>query len=282
MKRAAAALGTELWLPVTLLACWWFVSANDTSPYWPSLRKILDAFRRNWLFADVRPDLVPSLVRIAGGLGIGIGIGITLGVAIGVSPLLRHALEPILECLRALPIAAILPISILLLGIGDAQKMFLIGFATIWPVLLNTTEGVRGIDPEVHEMAKVYGLRRRERLFRIILPAALPQVFAGLRIAVSLSLLAVVFSKLYAAQNGLGYFILLAQSTFRIADMWSGIFVLALFAYALNVVFSTFERRTLAWHRGWRASALGRPAGSANLTTAAAPAQQTAELGDRG
>lgn len=258
MKRAVAAVAADLWLPAALLTAWWFVSADDSSPFWPSLRKIVDAFRANWLFADVRPDLVPSLERIAGGFAVGVLVGFGLGVALGMSPWLRRAFEPLLECLRATPLAALLPVSILLLGIGNTQKIAVIGFAVTWPVLLNTTAGVRGIDPEVFELADVYRLRRRDRLLRVILPAALPQIFAGLRIALSLALLAVVFAELYAAHNGLGYFILYAQSTFRIADMWSGIIVLSLFAYTLNALFAVLEGRVLAWHRGFRLSALGR------------------------
>ncbi|HEY4349185.1 MAG TPA: ABC transporter permease [Gaiellaceae bacterium] len=256
MKRAARTLVIELWLTILLLALWWFVSADDTSPFWPPLRTIVEAFRRNWLFADIRPDLVPSLERVAGGLALGVAAGITLGVALGSSVWLRRAFEPMLECLRATPFAAIVPISILLLGIGDTQKILVIGFAVTWPVLLNTTAGVRGIDSEVHDLADVYRLRRRDRLFRVVLPGAAPQIFAGLRIAVSLALLAVVFSELFAAHDGLGYFILYAQNTFRISDMWSGIFVLALFAYGFNLLFAAVERRVLFWHRGARASAL--------------------------
>jgi sulfonate transport system permease protein len=256
MRRAAVKLAVELALPIALLLTWWFVSADDTSPFWPSLSKIAGSFRQNWLFADVRPDLVPSLERIAGGLAVGVTIGITLGVAVGISPWVRRAVEPILECLRATPFVAVIPISILVFGIGYSQKVLLIAFATVWPVLLNTVDGVRSIDPEVRDTARVYGLGRREQLRFVILPGALPQIFAGLRIALSLSVLAVVFAELYAAHDGLGYFILYAQSTFRVADMWSGIFVIALFAYSLNLLFSVVERRVLFWHRGSRASAL--------------------------
>ncbi|HWE81632.1 MAG TPA: ABC transporter permease [Gaiellaceae bacterium] len=259
MRRVAVALAVELTLPAGLLVTWWFVSADDTSPYWPSLAKIVRAFRESWLFADVRPDLVPSLERIAGGFALGVALGVLGGLAVGMSPWVRRAFEPLLECLRATPVAAILPVSILLLGIGYSQKVLVIAFATTWPVLMNTAEGVRGIDPEVLELASLYRLRRRDRLFRVILPGALPQIFAGLRISLSLSLLAIVFAELYAAHDGLGYFILFAQSTFRIAEMWSGIFVLALFAYVLNLLFGLLERRVLFWHRGFAASALGKP-----------------------
>jgi ABC-type nitrate/sulfonate/bicarbonate transport system permease component len=256
MKRVSAKLAVELALPAAIIVAWWFVSADDTSPFWPSLSKIFGAFRSNWLFADVRPDLVPSLERIALGFAAGVLVGVVLGVAVGSSPWLRRAFEPILECLRATPLAAILPVSILLLGIGLSQKVSVIAFVVTWPVLLNTAAGVRAIDIEVIETAKVYGLGPRERLLRVVLPGALPQIFAGLRIALSLSLLAVVFAELYGAHNGLGYFILYAQDTFRIADMWSGIFVIALFAYGLNLLFSALERRVLFWHRESRASAL--------------------------
>ena len=135
--------------------------------------------------------------------------------------------------------------------------MFLIAFVCVWPVLLNTIDGVTGIDPTLRETARVYGVSGRDRLLRIVLPAASPQIFAGMRTSLSLALILMVISEMVASTNGIGFFVLQSQRSFAIPEMWSGILLLGLLGYALNLIFVLVERRVLAWHRGARASALG-------------------------
>jgi ABC-type nitrate/sulfonate/bicarbonate transport system permease component len=127
----------------------------------------------------------------------------------------------------------------------------------LWPVLLNTIDGVTGIDPTLRETARVYGVGGRDRLRRIVLPAASPQIFAGMRTSLSLALILMVISEMVASTNGIGFFVLQSQRSFAIPEMWSGILLLGLLGYALNLIFVVVERRVLAWHRGARASALG-------------------------
>lgn len=260
MRRRVRGLALELWLPVALFAGWWLLSADNTSPFWPPLRKILVAFRENWLFSQVGSQLVPSLVRIGEGFGLAVAIGLGLGLMLGSSPTLRRALEPTLEFIRALPVPAILPVAIIVFGIGNGEKVFVIVFACMWPILLNTIDGIAGVDPIVLDVTRVYRLSARSKVLDVVLPAAMPRIFVGLRLAVSYALLAIVLAELFASTEGLGYFILNAQNTFRIDDMWSGIFVIALLAYAVSLLFALLERRVLSWHRGWRASALDEPA----------------------
>lgn len=259
-------LGLDLWLPLAILVVWWFVSADSQSAYWPPLSEILTTFRETWLFDRFGSDAVPSLWRFGLGFAIAITVGIGAGVVLGLVPLLREALDPVIDFLRALPPPALLPILIIVLGVGSSMRVFIIAFGALWPVLINTIDGVRGVDPTMVEMSRVYGLGRRQRVRRVILPAASPQIFVGVRISLAIALILMVISEMVASTNGLGYFVLQAQQTFAIREMWAGIIMLGLIGYTCNVLFVVAERRMLAWHRGWRAAALGRPADGVDKT----------------
>ncbi len=255
MTRRLMNVGLEVWLPVTLVTGWWYLSEDSTSPFFPPLRRIVDAFEANWLFERIEPDLVPSLIRFGGGLAIATLAGVVVGLLLGLWTPARRATAPVVDFLRSIPAPALISIMILLLGFGDTMKVSAIALASFFPILLNTIDGVRGIEPQQLDMARAYKLTRRHQILRIILPAATPQIFAGLRIALAVALLVMAFSEMFASTNGLGFFILFAQETYRIPDMWSGIVMLGLVGYAVNVVFLLVERRTLRWHRGWRATA---------------------------
>jgi ABC-type nitrate/sulfonate/bicarbonate transport system permease component len=142
------------------------------------------------------------------------------------------------------------------MGVGDAMKVFIIAFVCVWPVLLNTMDGIGGIDHTLLDTARVYQISARDRILRVMLPAAAPQIFAGLRTSLSLSLILMVISEMVASTNGIGYFVLQSQRTFAIPEMWAGIVLLGILGYVLNFIFLLVERRVLRWHRGARASAL--------------------------
>jgi ABC-type nitrate/sulfonate/bicarbonate transport system permease component len=108
---------------------------------------------------------------------------------------------------------------------------------------------VIGVDPTLRETTRVYGISERDRLWRVMLPAASPQIFAGLRTAVSLALILMVISEMVASTNGIGYFVLQSQRTFAIPEMWSGILLLGILGYVLNGIFVLIEKRVLRWHR---------------------------------
>jgi sulfonate transport system permease protein len=263
VTRRLGKLLLEIGLPIAIVTFWWFASADSTNPYYPPLSKIWQSVQDNWVHGGhFRSDLVPTIRRVAIGYTGAVVIGVTAGIALGSLPTLRRAFEPVLELIRATPGIAIIPISMLIFGIGDSQKAFVITFVCVWPILLNTTEGVRGIDRSFYDAASIYAFRGRDRLLRVTLPGASPQMFAGLRIALAQALLVCVVAELFASTSGVGYFINYTQQTFRVTDMWSGIIVLAIAAYLVNLLFISVETRVLYWHRGWRASELGEPVDS--------------------
>ena len=161
---------------------------------------------------------------------------------------------PHIEYWRAIPPPALLPISIVLLhSIGNVQKVAFIAFFCLFPVLLNTIDGVRSIDPTLLDTARSYSVPRRERIRRLVLPAASPQIVAGMRTSLSLAVIMMVLTEYFSSTSGIGYVLLISKNTFQFAPMWAAIVLIGVLGYLLNVLFLLVERRVLAWHRGWRA-----------------------------
>ena len=256
MSRRALLVGVEIAVPLALLGVWAVWSSGSETYYFPPLSDILETFADTWLFERVGSDVVPSLVRMGLGFGIAVVVAISFGLLLGLSRRARRSAAPIVEFLRAIPPPALLPFAILVIGVGDSMKVFIIAFVCVWPVLLNTIDGVTGVDPTLRETTRMYGIDARDRLLRVMLPAASPQIFAGMRTSLSLALILMVISEMVASTNGIGYFVLQSQRTFAIPEMWSGILLLGILGYVLNAAFVLIERRVLRWHRGARASAL--------------------------
>jgi ABC-type nitrate/sulfonate/bicarbonate transport system permease component len=248
--------GLEFAVPLALLLLWGVWSSGSDTYYFPPLTDILSTFADTWLFERVGSDVVPSLVRLGLGYGIACVVAVSVGLALGLSPPLRSAADPIVQFLRAIPPPALLPFGILVMGVGTSMKVFIIAFVCVWPILLNTIDGVAGVDPVLRDTSRVYGIRTRDRILRIMLPAAGPQIFAGMRTSLSLALILMVISEMVASSNGIGYFVLQSQRSFAIPEMWSGILLLGILGYVLNAGFLLIERRVLRWHRGARAGAL--------------------------
>ena len=255
-RRRLLPVALEISVPILVVAVLFVWTASSDSYYFPPLADVLTTFKDTWLFAKFGSDMVPSLVRMGVGFAIAVVAGVSLGMLLGRSRRARRASAPIVEFLRAIPPPALLPFAILVIGVGASMKIFIIAFVCVWPILLNTIDGVTGVDPTLRETTRVYGIGGRDRLWRVMLPAASPQIFAGLRTSLSLALILMVISEMVASTNGIGYFVLQSQRTFAIPEMWSGILLLGILGYTLNGVFVLIERRVLRWHRGARASAL--------------------------
>jgi ABC-type nitrate/sulfonate/bicarbonate transport system permease component len=246
----------EIVVPIAIVASWqWWATSRD-DPKFPPPTKILSQFQDLWLFSQFGTHVVPSLQRIGLGFALAVVAGILLGIPLGLSRWGRLWAMPHIEYWRALPPPALLPISVVLLhSIGNVQKVSFIAFFCLFPVLLNTIDGVRGIDPTFVETARSYGLGTLERIRRVVLPAALPQIVAGMRNSLALAVIMMVLSEYFASTSGVGYVLLISKNTFDFGPMWASILLIGVLGYLLNFVFLLFERRLLAWHRGWRATA---------------------------
>ena len=249
------AVAAEIAVPVAILVAWQAWTVQAQSAHFPKLSTILAEFQDLWLFSEFTTHVVPSLQRIGAGFAIAVVIGVALGIPIGLSRWGRAFAMPHIEYWRAMPPPALLPISIVLLkDIGDKQKITFIAFFCVFPVLLNTIDGVRSIDPTLIDTARSYGVPRHERIRRLVLPGALPQIVAGMRTSLALAVIMMVLAEYFSSTSGVGYVLLISKNTFEMAPMWAAIVLIGLLGYLLNVLFILFERRALAWHRGWRAA----------------------------
>lgn len=238
-------------LPAILFVLWWVLSAGSTNPYFPSLQKIIDSFAPTWGTGRLVSDLVPSVIRLLTGYFLALILGIVLGILIGSTRRLRLLLEPPLEFLRAIPAPVLVPVLILFFGIFDTMKIVVITTGCLWPILLNTVEGVRGIDPLLMDTARIYRLGRFEKL-KVVLRGASPEIVTGARQALSIGVILMVISEMFAANNGLGFSIVQFQRSFALPEMWTGIIVLGILGVALSLIFKLAERYVLAWYRGLR------------------------------
>ncbi len=250
MRRVAYLLG----LPLVLFGGWFVLSSGSESFYAPPLRDILRAFADTWTPDRLRADVLPSLLRLGGGWLLAGVLGVALGVAIGLNRRLRAVSEPVLEFFRAIPPPVLVPVIMLFAGIGTGMKLIVIVFGCVWPVLLNTVEGVRAVDGVQIETARAYGINGFARIRRLVLPAASPQIAAGLRQALSIAIILMVISEMFASSNGLGFTIVQFQRSFAIPEMWSGIILLGLLGFGLSLLFRLAEGRALRWYDGLRAA----------------------------
>lgn len=245
------------WLGIVLiliiLGAWQYVSAHGivSELSFPRVSVIFVTWYRITVSGELLGESVPSLWRMFVGYFIGIGLGVVVGLLMGYFRLAYNLLEPLTEFLRPIPSPAYLPIVILFLGIDDEMKIFMIGFAALFPVLLNTYSGVRSIDPIQLQTARTFGVTGGRLLWQIVLPAASPYIFTGMRVSLAVALIVMVVSEMVAASSGIGYFILSAERGFQIDEMFAGVLTLAVLGYVLNRLFLLIEARLLAWHYGY-------------------------------
>lgn len=250
MKSLLSKILWELWLPLLLVVVWWVTSADSTSFYFPPLSLIADRFQDIWLFDKVPTEIFPSFGRLLVGFGVAVVAGVLLGLLLGTVGWLEKSVRPIIEFLRATPGVAILPIMMLLLGLGTAMKIAVIAMVSTWPVLLNTIDGVRSVEPVLKDVASSYRLTLADRLRCIVLPTAAPQIFAGARTSLAIGVVAMVITEMVGTPGGIGHFILQSQREFDIVAMWTGIIALGILGYLLNKLFGLVENRVLRWHKG--------------------------------
>ena len=188
-----------------------------------------------------------TIRRMALGFASATLVGIAAGAAVGLSPRLRAYLEPTLELLRPLPASAVIPLFVLLLGLNERMVIAVIAFASLWPVLLATVHGFKTVEPRLIEVARMLHLSKLELICKIALPNALPDIFAGLRLALTISLILAVVTEMLSGMAGLGHNIIMAARSFRSADLYAGIIVLGFVGYVTNATLARLERHMLRW-----------------------------------
>ncbi|MCQ1948882.1 ABC transporter permease [Arthrobacter sp. zg-Y859] len=246
LKRAGYFLG----LPLILLAAWIGYTSVQTNFFIPEPAVLADRFFHIWFSERLMSDVLPSIGRLLAGLGLSIVAGVTIGVIIGYVRWIRWLFEPLFEFIRAVPSTILIPVLLLLIGINDAMKITLIVCSCIWPILLNTVAGVTSIDEVLQNTAKVIGLKKLDRMRYLVLPAASPQIMAGIRQSLAVALILMVVSEMFASTDGIGHWTINFQNRVAIPEMWSGILLLGIIGVVLSVVFHWIQKRILAWYEG--------------------------------
>lgn len=229
----------------------WQVSALSwvSSTNWPPFTQVLLALVQGLRSGELFEVFGSSLARMASGFALGSAAGVAVGVAMARSRWVNAALDPLLELLRPIPVPALVPPLILLLGLDNAMKITVVAFAVFFPVLINTITGVRGVDPVALDVARTFRAGRWRTLWAVVLPAALPYILTGLRVSLALALIVTVVAEMIAGSAGLGYHLMTMQYAMRAADMYAAILVLAAVGYTLNRTMLALERRVLHWYQ---------------------------------
>jgi NitT/TauT family transport system permease protein len=208
-----------------VLSTWWHLAADGTL----------------WANTSV------SLVRAGVGFGIAIAVGVPLGLALGWHRTVAEIANPVLELFRNTAPLALLPVFVLILGIGQTSKFLFVAYACLWPILLNTISGVQTVDPLLIKSARSLGFGQLKVFQKVVLPASVPQIFTGVRLAGTFSLLVLIAAELVGANSGLGFMITNAQSNFDIPAMYAAIITVTLLGLGLNFVLLRIERRLSTW-----------------------------------
>lgn len=245
-------LAVEVAVPILIVIAWWVVSSGSTNPFFPPLSGIIKRFQELWLFDRFASDIVPSVMNLVIGYTLGAVVGVAIGVLMAQVPPVRWALEPIVHFARSVPPVALVPILIALLGFGTGMRLTTLTLAAVFPTLIATIDGLRGIDPVLREIAAAYQLTKAERILRVYIPAAMPQVFSGLRVSLQIAFVILIASEMLGSSEGIGAQTILAQQSFAFLDMWAGMLLLGVLGYLANFGFDLVERRTMTWYFGAR------------------------------
>lgn len=239
-----------------LLGVWELACRLAESPFFPPPTEIATTAVKLWftgpasqlfLTDTVFTNVLPSLGRTLGGWLLAGAVGVALGVALGRSRTGMDYVGPLFAFFRSVPPPALIPVFIVLFGLGPGMQTGSIIFGAIWPVLLNAVDGVRSVDQVKIDTARSFRTPKRYWLRMVVLPAAGPKIFAGLRLSLSISLLLMVVSELVGSYNGIGRSLMDAQQAFDFPLMWSWLILLGILGFGFNAGFLAVEQRVLRW-----------------------------------
>lgn len=237
-------------LPVLLIAFWEYASRKGLirASIFPSPSKIYEAFLKQVDKGTLQKHIFVSLRRVLFGYIFGSSFGILLGILTGLSRLVNRILTLIFELLRPIPIIAWVPVLILWCGIGEETKIIVITIGSFWAVLLNTTDGIRNVDKKYIEVSTLFMKSKAEVILKVVVPAALPSIFTGLRIGVGTAWISVIGAELIAASAGLGYLISYSREMSQPASMFVGVFTIGIIGCLINILIRQIEKRVLKWN----------------------------------
>lgn len=240
------------YLLMVLLLLAWELSARlgiVRSENWPPVTQALTVAATSLAGGDLLLALMGTLYRMLAGLALGSAVGVLAGLALASNRWLRLTVEPLVELLRPLPVPALVPPLILFLGLDDGMKITVVAMTAFFPVFINTLEGAASVEPTYRLVARTFRVAPLRRMWAVLLPATLPFIFAGIRVAIGLAFIVTVVAEMIAGDAGIGYYLVSMQYAGRAAEMYAALFLLAVCGFALNAGFLRIEQRILHWNR---------------------------------
>jgi len=192
-------------------------------------------------------EIATTLESYAEGLGLAIAGGVVLGLAIGSWRTLHDALSAVIEFLRPIPAVALIPLAILFFGLGLPMRRFVIAYAALWPILINTLYGALGSDRLLHDVARTSGATKLGTLVRVTLPASLPSIATGIRVSAAAALQVGVTAEFLIGTDGIGSYMKRQQLSFHLPQLYAAILLTGVVGYAINVSLRATERRVVFW-----------------------------------
>lgn len=247
----AGSLFGSAFLLFFIIFLWWAVTAADgvSRVFLPSPQATWASLVEGLTDGDLLAFSWATVSRMVLGWALASLLGVALGAFIGLSGTARAYLQPTLEFIRPLPASALLPLAISIFGLSPAMVLSVVAFGAMWPVLLATVHGFASVPSQLQEVARCLQLSRLAYALKIGLPNAMPDIFAGMRLSLTVSLIVSVVGEMIASQSGLGQAILLAARSFRASELFAGIVLLGLIGFASSALLSKLEKRFLRWQK---------------------------------
>jgi sulfonate transport system permease protein len=250
-KKKPVSVAIRVVLPALIFGLWFLLTGTGivSQTKFPSPSSTWDAFTNLWLHQDLIGDIGVSVARAGVGLAIGAGIGLVLGITVGLFSLGEELIDSSMQMLRTIPFPAVIFLFIVWFGIGETAKVGLIALATLFPMYLNTSNGVRNVDRKVVEAARSFGLRGRRLVRQVVIPLAMPSILTGLRFSTGVSVIALVFAETINANKGIGYLVSQASSFQQVPVLVVCIILYALLGIGADLAVRLLERSSMPWRR---------------------------------
>lgn len=246
MKRKILDAINVAFIPVLIILVWEFASQNGyvKVTLLPPPSQIIKKLWSLCLTGVLFKNILISLQRVVKGYLLGAFLGVGIGILMGLFPVVRKGLSFLTNLLRPIPMLAWIPVFILWLGIGETTKVCVIALAAFWPVLINVFDGISNVDKKYLEVSTIFCKRKLETVFQVIIPAALPSITTGLRLASGNALMGVVGAEMFAASAGIGFMISNAREMAQADKMFGGVLVIGVLGWILNLIVSKLNKKT--------------------------------------
>ena len=235
--------------PIFLLLLWEVASRTGMLDirFFPPPSAIVGTFFGMISSGELAGHVSVSLYRIFGGFLLGVIPGVVIGLLMGLYSPIRHFVSPIVMALMPIPTLALLPIIIILFGIGDLSKVITIAGSVFFPVVINTAAGVINIDDIYLDVAKNYGAGRVNFFFKIALPGAMPVMLEGIQMGQAIALLTIVAAEMMGATSGIGFLIWTSWKAFLLQEMYVGLIIISFFGYLFSVILRGLQKKLIPW-----------------------------------